>query len=199
MNQYSEEYTFVVITDGKEPEKLETLKMSIAAQNIPAYEIIIVRDTKHEGRLGALRNAGCQNARYYNLVVLDDDMVLHPTWYEGIKKYRSQSPSMVYSCVILNPDYTRYWDWKAHEGGKNWLLDYGEKHPSVSLTGGLCIFNKSIFERVQWDEKRKINQEEDVDFSNRLKAAGYEIGFNPWATVTHDGPYTQIGRGVMKI
>ena len=198
MNDYAEEYSFIIITDGKEPDKLQRLCDSISMQPIPKMEIIIVRDTKHEGRLGALRNKGCRQAQYYNLIVLDDDLILHENFYRGILKFRRQEDCVVYSCVILNPDYTRYWDWKAHEGGKNWLLDYGEDDPRVSLTGGLCIFNKSVFHDVQWDETRAINNEEDVDFSNRLKAHGYKIGFNPWSTVTHDGPYTQMGRGVIK-
>lgn len=202
MNPYAEEYSFVVITDGCEPAKLQRLKDSIAAQNIPTFEIIVVQDTKREGRLGYLRNTGCKAAQYHNLIVLDDDMILHADFYPGLLRFQRHNAHPVYrvlSCRILNPDYTRYWDWKAHEDHKNWLLDYGDEDPRVSITGGLCIFNKSVFQVVQWDEQRAINQEEDVDFSNRLKQQGYKIGFNPWSTVTHDGPYTQIGRGVIRI
>lgn len=202
MNPYAEQYSIIVITDGKEPAKLETLKASIAAQNFPTVEVIIVRDTKHEGRLGALRNAGCRQAQYHKLIVLDDDMILHGDFYKGLLRFNESNINpvcRVYSCRILNPDYTRYWDWKAHEGGKNWLLDYGEDDPRISLTGGLTIFDRAVFGDVQWDERRAINQEEDVDFTNRLKAAGYKIGFNPWSTVTHDGPYTQMGMGVIKL
>jgi GT2 family glycosyltransferase len=57
---------------------------------------------------------------------------------------------------------------------------------------------KSVFERIQWDESRGFNEEEDVDWCNRLKAAGVKLEFNPWSTVTHDGPYTQVGIGVLK-
>lgn len=201
-NPYAEEYSFVIITDGNEPNKLRRLIDSIAAQNFPKVEVIVVRDEKHEGRLGALRNAGCRQAKYYRLIVLDDDMVLHADFYPGLQRFERETINPhfdVLSCRILNPDYTRYWDWKAHEHHKNWLLDYGENDPRVSITGGLCIFDKGVFNVIQWDETRAINQEEDVDFSNRLKQAGYKIGFNPWSTVTHDGPYTQIGRGVIRI
>jgi cellulose synthase/poly-beta-1,6-N-acetylglucosamine synthase-like glycosyltransferase len=201
MNPYADQYSFVIITDGREPEKLQRLLNSISAQNFPTVEVIIVRDEKHEGRLGALRNAGCRKAAYHKIVVLDDDMILHEDFYPGLLRFQEESRRHydVLSCRILNPDYTRYWDWKAHEGGGNWLLDYGETDERVSITGGLCIFSKTVFDQVQWDERRVINQEEDVDFTHRLKAAGYKIGFNPWSTVTHDGPYTQMGKGVIKI
>lgn len=202
MNLYAEEYSFVIITDSKEPDKLQRLIASIEAQNFPKVEVIVVRDEKREGHLGALRNAGCRQAQYYRLIVLDDDMILHPNFYKGILKFEGEnnlkSNLQVYSCRILNPDNTRYWDWKAHENGKNWLLDYSEESELVSLTGGVCIFNKGVFNVVQWDEARGFNQEEDVDFTNRLKAAGYKIGFNPWSSITHDGPYTQMGIGVVK-
>lgn len=199
MNDYAEEYSFVIITDGREPEKLNRLINSISAQNFPTVEVIVVRDEKGEGRLGALRNAGCRQAQYYRLIVLDDDMLLHPDFYSGMKKFRSQNmDARVFSCRIVNPDNTRYWDWKAHENGKNWLLDYGDTDPAVSITGGLCIFDKGVFSDVQWDELRGFYQEEDVDFSNRLKAKGYDILFNPWSTVTHDANYTQMGLGVIK-
>lgn len=200
MNNYTEEYSVIIITDGDEPEKLERLKQSIISQNFPVYEIIVVRDEKRTGKLGALRNAGCRIAKYYNLIVLDDDMILHADFYPGLVKYRAAfGYGQVLSCRILNPDNTRYWDWKAHEGGKNWLLDYGETDERVSITGGLCILNKSIFDKVQWDETRGFNEEEDVDFTERLKKAGVKIELNPFSTVTHDGPYTQFYTGVMKL
>ncbi len=199
-NELAEEHSFVIITDSQEPEKLARLEQSIAAQGIPAYEIIVVRDAERHGHLGKLRNAGCAQAQYFHIVVLDDDMLLHADWYPGLVKYRKAfMPTGVLSCRILNPDGSRYWDWKAHEDHKNWLLDYGETDARISITGGLCILTKDIFARVQWDERRGFNEEEDVDFSDRLKAAGIPIEMNPFSTVTHDGPYTQVGIGVMKI
>lgn len=189
-------YSIVIITDGKEPDKLDTLIASIEQQHFDGVEVIVVRDEKHEGRLGALRNTGCRRARYEHIIVLDDDMILHSDFLPGLKKYGEDYD--VLSCRIVNPDYTRYWDWKAHQFGKNWLLDYGETSELVSITGGLCVMKAEVFQRVQWDETRVINQEEDVDFSNRLKKAGFRIEFNPWSTVTHDANYTQYGRGVVK-
>lgn len=198
-NPYAEQYSFVIITDGEEPAKLQNLINSISMQEFPEVEVIVVKDEKHEGRLGALRNAGCRQAKYYKIIVIDDDMILHPDFYKGIQRFEKSDNYRIYTCRILNPDYTRYWDWKAFEDGKNWLLDYGEEDERVSMTGGLCIFDKGVFDDVQWDESRGFYQEEDVDFSNRLKEAGYKIGFNPWSTVTHDANYTQVGIGVLKI
>ena len=128
MNPYAEEYSFVIITRGDRPAKLQRLIDSIGAQNFPRVEVIVVRDENREGRLGALRNAGCRQAQYYRLIVLDDDMILHPDFYPGLLRFHRENVNPRYdvlSCRILNPDYTRYWDWKCYESGGNWLIDYG--------------------------------------------------------------------------
>jgi GT2 family glycosyltransferase len=192
-----ESYSVVIITDSAEPDKLQRLYASISAQEWPEVEVILVRDEKREGHLGKLRNAGCRQAAGDILIVSDDDMVLHADFLPGLRKLGVQE-NTVYSCRIVNPDNTRYWDWKAFENHKNWLLDYGDTDPRVSITGGFCVMRKSVFERIQWDESRGFNEEEDVDWCNRLKAAGVKLEFNPWSTVTHDGPYTQVGIGVLK-
>jgi hypothetical protein len=189
-------YTFVIITDSDEPEKLEREIESIHALSMPAYEILTVRDVDRSGKLGKLRNAGCRQSLFDHLVVADDDMIFHDDFYRGLQAYGEDYD--VLSCKLLNPDGTRYWDWKAHQDGKNWLLEYGETSPLVSVTGGLVIMKIWVFDMVQWDERRGFYQEEDVDFSNRLKKAGIRISFNPYSTVTHEAPYTQVGGAVIR-
>jgi len=189
-------YSFCIITDNKEPDKLQALYASIAKQKMDA-EIIVSVDRQQQGRLGLLRNKACEQAQGDTLIVMDDDLILHDDFATGLQRYGDNFD--VLSCRILNPDYTRYWDWKAHKDGMNWLLDYGDKSPLISITGGLCILHKNIFDVVKWDEQRGFYQNEDVDFSERLKAKGIRIDMNPYSTVTHDAPYTQRGRGVYKI
>lgn len=191
-------YSFIVITDGDEPKKLTNLINSIHAQQMD-FETLVVKDKDHTGRLGMLRNKGCQNAQGEIFIVLDDDMILHPDFAQGIEKFSDAFTWDVMSVRILNPDNSRFWDWKGYENGKNWLMDYGDTDQRVSLTGGLCIMKRKVFDVVKWDETRGFYQEEDVDFSNRLKQAGFFPKMNPFSTVTHDAPYTQRGLGVFRI
>lgn len=203
--------SYCIITDGKEPAKLDAEIESIHALKQPPYEIIIAGNpnvgsnvdvivpmpaTARQGRLGALRNAAVSCASNPVIVVIDDDMLFAPDWYQGFESFAGEWDVM--SCRILNPDGSRYWDWKAHAGGKNWLLDYNEQSDFQSLTGGLTIMKHHVWERVQWNDDLGFNQAEDVDFTDRLKAAGMKIVFNPAATITHDAPYTQKGVGVFK-
>ena len=189
-------YSFIIITDNKEPDKLNALIQSIQAQKMDC-EVLVSVDKDRTGRLGYLRNKGCRQAKGDIFIVMDDDMILHPDFYNGLKRYGDDFDVM--SVRILNPDYTRFWDWKAHENGTNWLLDYGDNDPRVSLTGGFCIIKREVFLVVQWDEARGFYQEEDVDFTQRLKARGYFPVMNPYSTVTHNAPYTQRAYGVYRL
>ena len=202
--------SFCIITDGKEPAKLQAQIDSINALGVeseiivsgnpnvgtPADLIVPMPHTAKQGRLGALRNGAVFCASGEIIIVTDDDMIFHPGFYDGIMNYSGDWDVM--ACRILNPDGTRYWDWKAHANGKNWLLEYNRTDELISLTGGLTIMKSHVRERVQWNDELGFNQAEDVDFTNRLKAAGMKIVFNPAATIMHDAPYTQIGVGVFK-
>jgi hypothetical protein len=190
------DYSFVIITDMREPDKLQAEIDSIKALNIPSYEILVVKDVDKSGKLGRLRNSGCRQAKGDVLIVADDDLVFHDDFYTGLLEYGDDFD--VLSCKLLNPDGTRYWDWKAHANGKNWLMPYDVIHPDVSLTGGLVIMKADVFKQVQWDDRRGFYQDEDVDFSSRLKQSGMRIAFNPHSTVTHDAAYTQEGDGVIR-
>jgi len=207
------DYSFCIITDGKEPEKTLRLVASIRSQNIPEYEILIGGDVPDElaraadktiampekarmGRLGAMRNALVREAKGNVLAVLDDDLVLHPDWYAGMVKYGDDFD--VLACRILNPDGSRYWDWKIHIRGYNELVPYNETPRNISLTGGVCIARAAVLNSVQWDEQRGFYQLEDVDFTDRIKQAGFRIAFNPYSTTTHDAPYRQDGRFVVR-
>jgi GT2 family glycosyltransferase len=205
-------YSCCIITNGKRPAHLERLMASIHAQRFPAYEIIIVgalpvgwksdgytfiaSGGAAAGRLGLLRNTAADAARYDHLIVLDDDLRLHADFYSGLLAFGEDYDLL--SCRILNPDGTRFWDWKAHHG-HDWLLDYGETSPYVSLTGGFVVMKRDAFELVRWSDTLGFYQAEDVDFSERARRAGLRIAFNPRSTVTHDGPYTQRGKGVYRI
>ena len=205
-------YSFCVITHGKRPGKLARLLASVHAQNMPAYEIVIAgalpagwrpdrftfipSDGAASGRLGLLRNTAADAAKYDHLIVLDDDLYLHPDFYSGLLAFGEDYD--LQSCRILNPDGTRFWDWKAHQG-HDYLLDYAETSPFVSLTGGFVVMKREVFDCVRWSDTLGFYQAEDVDFRGRARRAGLAICFNRHSTVTHDGPYTQREKGVYRI
>ena len=204
-------FSFCIITDGKDPQKTFQEIRSIRALGIPQHEILIggecaafedadlglmMPELARAGRLGAMRNALCAKACFDQIIVADDDLLFHGDFYDGFLKFGSQFD--IASCKILNPDGTRYWDWKTYEKGVNTLLGYEQISPLVSLSGTFCMMKREVFKLVQWDPIRTFYQEEDVDFSIRLKIQGIKIVFNPYSTITHnDERYTQSGRHIL--
>ncbi len=191
-------YSFCIITDGKEPHKLEKELQSIQALNIPEYEICIVRDdTPPYGRTGALRNKAIKQAKYDYLIVTDDDIIFHSNFYEGLVKFGDDYD--VSACKILNPDGSRFYDWKIHINDKDYLIDYDSTDPNISLSSGIFMMKRWVFDLVQMDDNLGYYEGEDVDFSNRLKNAGIRITLNPYCTVTHNAHYKQAGQSVLRM
>lgn len=206
-------YSFCIITHGKRPEHLRRQIESIRALRIPNSEILVggdVRDVPNDvrrldladaaevGRLGRMRNALGQAARFDHLIVSDDDMLFDPGFAEGLRRFGEAYDVM--AVRILNPDRSRFWDWATTGGTKGAaLLDYWERDPDVYVTGGFCVLKADVLQKAAWDDLLGFYQAEDVDFSKRLRRAGITIRFNPYCTVVHDDDrYTRVDRLVMR-
>ena len=206
---------FGIITDGKDKDTLSKVIDSInqlifhintptfieiaVCGNIPqATYTIPAPDLARDGRLGAMRNKLVDARGDADIVVImDDDIILHEDFIQGFDKFGYNGWDVA-SCKILNPDGTRFWDWKIHRGGMNWLIDYDKTDRDISITGGLVIAKPHIFDKVCWNPALGFYEMEDVAFSDLLKRHGYKIVFNPYSTATHQAPYTQNGNGVFR-
>ena len=104
------------------------------------------------------------------------------------------------TCRILNPDGTRYWDWAVWRGPEGQALipyDWSD-YSNVYITGGFIVAQRYVFEQVLWDDTKGFYEQEDIDFSERLKRFGYRIQMNVHSSVVHHGPYTQQGDYVIR-
>lgn len=202
---------FGIITDGKDLDLLERVVSRIEdvagvsavicgnATNAPLDNALRIHapDYARMGRLGAMRNLLVDQRGDADIVVImDDDIILQEGFIQGFDKLGYNWD--VASCKILNPDGTRFWDWKIHRNGMNWLLPYDQTSKHISLTGGLVIAKSHVFDQVCWDPSLGFYEYEDVAFSDALRSKGFEIVFNPYSTATHEGPYTQKGNGVYR-
>ena len=205
--------SFCIITAGQRPELLQTVLSSIRAQNVPEYEIIVSGTHRREkgivyveaaeaaskGRLAELRNRAVSRARFEHIVILDDDIVLAPDWYEGLARYGREFD--ILTSQIRVPDGSRYWDHASIRGAEgNRILEDGEDDEHLYMTGGGgWIMRGAVARDVRWDESRGYYQEEDVDFSEGCRARGYRISHNHCMVVFHaDGTYTCTGRVVAR-
>jgi len=206
-------HSFCIITNGKKPELLKIVLRSIRAQQIPEFEVIVAGRHREEpglryvpateaadtGRLGEMRNRAVAQARYQNIVMLDDDIVLAPNWYRAFLDYGRDFD--ILTSQIRLPDGGRYYDHASAGGPRGHrFLDEGEEDDFVYMTGGGgWVMKDVVARRVQWDAERAFYQEEDVDFSRRCQAAGFRISHHHAQVVYHADPsYTTIGRALKR-
>ena len=207
--------SFCIITNGARQAKTQREIDSIRTQGGERVEIVVsgimpiggledidlfveAEFEARKGYLGAMRNRACEAASGDILVVADDDMVFHPGFVAGIRQYGDDFDAL--ACQIHNPDGTRYWDWTIRDPARGqYLIDYDQVDPYTYITGGLGIYKRQVWHNVKWGQAIAFQAAEDVDFSTRIRAAGYRIAFNPLCVATHnDSRYTQQGKWVVK-
>jgi len=205
-------WCFGIITDGKGNELLKQVIRSVEIASgvspmvcgetsfVPISNSLKIHapELARDGRLGAMRNLLAEQCYNCDVAVLmDDDIILDKDFVHGFDKFGYDDWDVA-SCKIHNPDGTRYWDWKIHLNGLNWLIPYDKTSKHISLTGGLIIAKSHIFDMVCWNPSLGFYEQEDVEFSNILQRQKYKIAFNPYSTAVHMGPYTQRGDGVYR-
>jgi hypothetical protein len=216
--------SFIIITDGKKPHKILNQIQSIRYQRIPNYEIIIsgnpnnifynqpditiVEDKKgaSSGNLSSMRNKACKIAKYEYFVISDDDMLFSLDWYSKLSSYKNLS-DITTTCVKL-PDGTRFWDYCCYNSPVNGhqILNTDEHDDYLYMSGGQSwIMNRKVFDSVQWDENisfyqslaDKKSQNEDTDFAERCRNAGFIIKHIHNVLVYHDdATYSSVGRNM---
>lgn len=173
-------FSFIIITNGNNTEKLSLLINSIINQKIEDYEIILCGEEKKSftdklkekfqnfiyvedvesargGFLGKMRNSACILASKKYLVISDDDMLFHPYWYKNFNKYFFEFDILT-TCVKC-PDGTRFWDkccYKSPENGHK-ILNYNEEDDYLYMSGGQSwIMKRNVFEDFKWNETLSI-------------------------------------------
>ncbi len=221
--------SFIIITGGLKPKHVKRLITSIRKQEIPEYESIIVGnvdklcidpmslgstvktislvDAASKGELGVMRNAGCRHARYENIVILDDDLLLTKDWYKNLLLFEKQYD--ILTCQIRLPDGGRYWDHACYQSPKNGhvTLEHYEEDDHLYMSGGCSWLMKSyVFDKIQYDSSEIYNMSnmkdysegkhnEDTYFAKRCRDAGFKIDHNHKSVSFHDDPtYTNLGR-----
>jgi glycosyltransferase involved in cell wall biosynthesis/Flp pilus assembly protein TadD/2-polyprenyl-3-methyl-5-hydroxy-6-metoxy-1,4-benzoquinol methylase len=205
--------SFCIITAGKREHILQTVIASIHAQAIPEYEIIVVgnfhdvpgityvpaEEKARTGRLGAMRNAALQRTRYDNVVILDDDIVLSPDWYEELRQHGDRFE--ILTSQVRLPDGGRYWDHASFGGPRGQvILNPDEEDEYLYMTGGGgWLVKRALWQEIQWNEGLGFYRGEDIEYAARLRERGYRIAHNHRSIVYHADPvYTTIGRMVVR-
>jgi glycosyltransferase involved in cell wall biosynthesis len=200
----------VIVPVFNRPQEVDELLESLTHQTRKDFEVVIVEDgsaircdnivDQYRDRLtiqyfykpnsgpGPSRNFGYAHAKGQYLVVFDSDCILPPEYFESV----DQSLAMYGWDAWGGPD-------RAHERFTILQQAMGYTMSSFFTTGGIRGGKK----RVGWFQPRSFNMgisaqvfqntqgfrfdryAEDIEFSIRMKKAGFKIGLIPEAYVYH--------------
>jgi glycosyltransferase involved in cell wall biosynthesis len=200
----------VIVPVYNRPQEAEELLESLTTQTRKDFEVVIVEDGstvrcdiivdrfrdklniqyffKPNSGPGPSRNFGYSHARGKYLVVFDSDCILPPGYFEAVDQSLEEHQWDAWG----GPD-------RAHERFTILQRAMGYTMSSIFTTGGIRGGKK----RVGWFQPRSFNMgisaevyektkgfhfdryAEDIEFSVRMKKAGFKIGLIPEAYVYH--------------
>ncbi|MBL7856654.1 MAG: glycosyltransferase [Cyclobacteriaceae bacterium] len=206
---HSPKYSVIVPVFNR-PQEVDELLLSLTQQTFRNFEVIVVEDGstvrcdsvvdcyrdqlsiqyyfKPNSGPGPSRNAGFALAKGEYLVVFDSDCILPPTYFEVVEKGLAENSFDAWG----GPD-------KAHENFTPVQRAMGYTMSSLLTTGGIRGGKK----HVGWFQPRSFNMgisrkvfeatqgfafdrfAEDIEFSIRMKKAGFHVGLIADAFVFH--------------
>ena len=149
--------------------------------------------------LAKLRNLAAEKADGDVLVFLDDDIIFDQSWVSQLQKFSNDKHWDILGNKILLPDGGRYWDRSILNPHQMVSYDFADNDPRLYQTGCFWVVRMEVFEKHKWDasieyyaqKKGKVN--EDVEYSQRLKDAGYLLKFDKDNLVWHwDDSYQEV-------
>lgn len=174
--------------------------LDIAASEWP---LIRVFSEPRPGKNYAL-NKGLKQASGEIICLMDDDIILDANWLLSLERnYRETDFDALQPRVLpgVDPkgdtaDEKRLYYYNIP------VIDYGERLRDVrGLTGAIMSVRKGVFDRVGgFDERLPASgYHGDTEISNRIRAAGYRIGYTPDVVAYHELNPERYGTGYARI
>jgi len=186
------QFTFGIITNGKNDSRIEQILNSIERLNIndSDYEIIIVGNSNLDRKnmsvisfdentkslwITRKKNIITEEANFDNIVYLHDYIIFDENWYKNFVIFGNNFDICMNQ--ILNTTEDRYRDWTlwAEDANKlgisNYLLPYEETRLSkfMYISGAYWVAKKRIMEEFPLNENLIWGYGEDVEWSKRVR------------------------------
>lgn len=208
------DFSFCIITDNSDAacERILHIAKSISDLNIPNYEILIIggetnRFTENLSKFNMRKinfdesakrawitkkkNDVAKMAKYENLVMMHDYFVFHASWYKHYSEFLKDKEYDICCNPILLIDRRRdYTDWTTYDHpiyGKQCPLPYSDWTCTKNqyISGGYFLTKKQFFLDNPLNEELVSHQEEDVEWSLRVRDSA-KIICNPRSYVIHN-------------
>jgi glucosyl-dolichyl phosphate glucuronosyltransferase len=163
------------------------------------FSLKVLRE-RRQGKSNAL-NQGLCSAQGKILLIVDDDVVVHPQWLvQHVESYLLTSFDAMQGRVLPGVGL----DGRPADSDKLReynipIVDYGETiRECRGLTGTNMSFKHEVFAKVGWFDARlgpgAAGFSEDTQYSIRIREAGFKIGYTPHAVVYHELNPARYGR-----
>jgi glycosyltransferase involved in cell wall biosynthesis len=179
----------VLIVDNDSSDS--TRDLLIAEQGKPRKFSLRTLHETQRGRAAAV-NCGLRRCRGQIICPMDDDVVLDRNWLTGLLySYRTTDFDAFQGKVLPGVD-----PWEKPPDAKRLyyynipIIDRGDRIKETNGLVGVCSFKREVFEKAGFLNTRlgvgASGFGEDSDFSCRVKALGFKIGYTPHAIVYHE-------------
>ena len=194
-------WTFGIVSNGKNNDWVIGLIDSIRNQNIPNYEIIIcgpspfinktttsnvrilkdvILDDDIRAPISHKKNLIIKNSKYNNLCVMHDRFQLPKNWFQKFKDYGNYFDIL---CLkYLNEKNKRILvDWMkfcyplTSLYRRNSAMPYDEWDENIIIPGGAFIVKKNLISGFMLDQRLYWNEMEDIQFSKMAYLNGLLI------------------------
>lgn len=221
------DFTFGIITNGKEDKNINTIIKSIQDENIENYEIIIVGNSNisnsfttvipfdeniKNGWITKKKNIITESAKYENVVYAHDYVCLCPGWYKGFVSYGDDF-NVCMTKILTNGK--RYRDWTldvmanvvpivGEENRYARLLPYDELSLSkyMYISGAYWVAKKEFMKKFPLRETLVWGEAEDIEWSHRVRAhSNFSMNSNSAVKLLKNKPpsYTEIPRDKLEL
>jgi len=183
-------YKEIVVVDSSSNDESE----QVVADH---SEVISIRLHGQRNNMPQARNAGMAVSSGEIIIFVDDDAMVEPGWLEAcMNTYQDETVGAVGGRIIempkphcdlivgtpnltVRPSGRIYMDHRGSFSSEQVEVDW--------LSGGNVAFRRKVLEQVGGFDPTYtlINTREDVDFSFRVKRAGWRVVFNPAMAVVH--------------
>jgi glycosyltransferase involved in cell wall biosynthesis len=185
----------LIVDNGSTDNTASVLMLATSTK----FSLRVLREDR-QGKSSAL-NRGLSLAQGKILLIVDDDVVVHPLWLiKHLESYSLSSFDAVQGRVLPGVDL----DGKPADPNKLReynipIIDYGDQICEIrGLTGTNISFKREVFERVGRFDTRlgpgAAGFSEDSEYSIRIRQAGFKIGYTPDAVAYHELSPARYGR-----
>lgn len=209
------QWTFGIITGYQDIDRLSEILDNIHSLQIPEYEVLVVGggrgDYSHFDEnvkfidfdesikplwITKKKNLICEISQFENIVLMHDYHVFDKDWYEKFKEFGTDWD--ICSCPQYlingkrNPMDWSLWDKPDH--GRAWGIEYDDWSQTqyMYISGGFFIVKKHVVLQEPLDELRGWNEEEDVEWSLRVRDK-YVMKCNGKSVVRHNKWHRHAG------